>query len=123
MYYTGIDLHKFTSFLTTVESDGKVVKKDNFKNVPQNFIQYFSSVPGQHIVTVESTMSWYWLNDLLDSINIPMVLAHAKYVKAIAYAKVKTDKGCFFRLKTDPLFRLKIDPPLSQRLTGVKGNN
>lgn len=92
MYYTGIDLHKFTSFLTTVESDGKVVKKDNFKNLPHNFIQYFSSIPGQHITTVESTMSWYWLSDLLDSINIPLILAHAKYVKAIAYAKVKTDK-------------------------------
>ena len=32
------------------------------------------------------------LNDLLTSINIPLTLAHAKYVKAIAYAKVKTDK-------------------------------
>src|SRR5690606_11839113 len=29
---------------------------------------------------------------LLTSMNIPLVLAHAKYVKAIAYAKVKTDK-------------------------------
>jgi len=37
-------------------------------------------------------MTWYWLNDLLTSLNIPMILAHAKYVKAIAYAKVKTDK-------------------------------
>ena len=37
-------------------------------------------------------MTWYWLNDLLTSIKIPLVLAHAKYVKAIAYAKVKTDK-------------------------------
>ena len=44
------------------------------------------------VTTVESTMTWYWLNDLLSSLNIPMVLAHAKYVKAIAYAKVKTDK-------------------------------
>ena len=92
MYYTGIDLHKFTSFLTTVEPDGNILKKENFKNSPQNFIQYFNSIPGEHIATVESTMSWYWLNDLLDSINIPLVLAHAKYVKAIAYAKVKTDK-------------------------------
>ncbi len=32
MYYTGIDLHKFTSFLTTVEPDGNVVKKDNLKS-------------------------------------------------------------------------------------------
>ena len=37
-------------------------------------------------------MTWYWLNDLLSSLNISLVLAHAKYVKAIAYARVKTDK-------------------------------
>src|SRR5690554_4737967 len=92
MYYTGIDLHKFTSYLTTVDSSGVVVKQENLKNVAHNFIQYFSSLPGEHKATVESTMTWYWLNDLLTSINIPLVLAHAKYVKAIAYAKVKTDK-------------------------------
>ena len=92
MYYTGIDLHKFTSFLTTVDSSGKIIKQQNIKNVGHNFIQYFDSIPGDHLTTVESTMTWYWLNDLFTSINIPLVLAHAKYVKAIAYAKVKTDK-------------------------------
>ena len=92
MYYTGIDLHKFTSYLTTVDSSGAIVKQENLKNIAHNFVQYFSSIPGEHLTTVESTMTWYWLNDLLTSINIPLVLAHAKYVKAIAYAKVKTDK-------------------------------
>jgi transposase len=92
MYYTGIDLHKFTSYLTTVNSSGAIVKQENIKNVAHNFIHYFASLPGEHKTTVESTMTWYWLNDLLSSINIPLVLAHAKYVKAIAYAKVKTDK-------------------------------
>ena len=92
MYYTGIDLHKFTSYLTTVDSSGAIVKQENLKNVAHNFVQYFSSMPGEHITTVESTMTWYWLNDLLTSMNIPLILAHAKYVKAIAYAKVKTDK-------------------------------
>lgn len=92
MYYTGIDLHKFTSYLTTVDSSGVIVKQNDIKNVNHNFVQYFASIPGQHLATVESTMTWYWLNDLLSSINIPLVLAHAKYVKAIAYAKVKTDK-------------------------------
>lgn len=92
MYYTGIDLHKYTSYLTTVELSGSIVKHENIKNVPFNFVQYFNSIPGEHIATVESTMTWYWLNDLLTSMNIPLVLAHAKYVKAIAYAKVKTDK-------------------------------
>jgi len=92
MYYTGIDLHKFTSYLTTVDSSGTIVKQDNLKNVAHTFVQYFNSIPGEHQTTVESTMTWYWLNDLLSSMNIPLVLAHAKYVKAIAYAKVKTDK-------------------------------
>lgn len=92
MYYTGIDLHKFTSYLTTVDASGKIIKQADIKNVAHNFIQYFSELGNKNITTVESTMTWYWLNDLLTSIEIPMILAHAKYVKAIAYAKVKTDK-------------------------------
>ncbi|MEO8399793.1 MAG: IS110 family transposase [Ignavibacteriaceae bacterium] len=92
MYYTGIDLHKFTSYLTTVDSSGKIVKQADIKNVNHNFVQYFSDLGNENITTVESTMTWYWLNDLLTSMNIPLILAHAKYVKAIAYAKVKTDK-------------------------------
>ena len=92
MFYTGIDLHKFTSYLTTVDSSGCIVKQQNLKNVDHNFVQYFAELGSDHITTVESTMSWYWINDLLSSMNIPPVLAHAKYVKAIAYAKVKTDK-------------------------------
>ena len=92
MYYTGIDLHKFSSYLTTVDSSGNIVKQADIKNVEHNFVQYFSDLGNENLTTVESTMTWYWLNDLLTSINIPLVLAHAKYVKAIAYAKVKTDK-------------------------------
>lgn len=92
MYYTGIDLHKFSSYLTTVDSSGNIIKQADIKNVNHNFAQYFSDLGNDNITTVESTMTWYWLNDLLSSLNIPLVLAHAKYVKAIAYAKVKTDK-------------------------------
>jgi len=92
MYYTGIDLHKFTSYLTTVDSSGNIIKEADIKNVDHNFVQYFSELGDENITTVESTMTWYWLNDLLSSLNIPLILAHAKYVKAIAYAKVKTDK-------------------------------
>src|SRR3990172_7521251 len=95
MYYIGIDFHPAfggASYLTTVDSSGAIVKQENLKNVAHNFIQYFSSIPGEHKATVESTMTWYWLSDLLTSLNISLILAHAKYVKAIAYAKVKTDK-------------------------------
>ena len=46
MYYTGIDLHKFTSYLTTVDSSGAIVKEDNIKNVDHNFHSVFYSIPG-----------------------------------------------------------------------------
>ncbi|MBU2494657.1 MAG: transposase [Bacteroidetes bacterium] len=92
MLYTGIDLHKITSYLTTIDSNGCIVKQANIKNIDYNFVQYFSDLKDDHKAVVESTMTWYWLNDLLTSLNIPLVLAHAKFVKAIAYAKVKTDK-------------------------------
>ena len=41
---------------------------------------------------MESTPKWYWLADLLREKEIELQLAHAKYLKAITYAKVKTDK-------------------------------
>ena len=34
---------------------------------------------------------WYWLRDLLVPQGIDLRLAHTKFLKAIAYAKVKTD--------------------------------
>ncbi len=44
-----------------------------------------------HTAVVEATGGWYWLEDFLWAEGIALVLAHAKYLKAIAYAMVKTD--------------------------------
>ncbi len=33
MFYTGIDLHKVTSFLTTLDSSGKIIKQENIENI------------------------------------------------------------------------------------------
>ena len=52
---------------------------------------YFASLPGPHQAVVECTGMWYWLRDLLVSQGIDLRLGHAKYIKAISYAKVKTD--------------------------------
>ena len=41
MYYTGIDLHRKTSFLTTVDPDGQIVKKANLVNDEPTILEYF----------------------------------------------------------------------------------
>lgn len=92
MFYSGIDQHKLFSYITTVDSDGIVIKEAKLNNNSFEILNYFSSLGKEHSATVETTGGWYWINDLLSSQGIDLKLAHAKYVKAIAYAKVKTDK-------------------------------
>lgn len=92
MFYSGIDQHKLFSYITTVDSDGIVIKETKLNNNSFEILNYFSSLGKEHSATVETTGGWYWINDLLSSQGIDLKLAHAKYVKAIAYAKVKTDK-------------------------------
>ena len=79
MYYTGIDLHKFTSYLTTVDSSGKIVKQQNIKNVAHNFVQYFSNIKGKHITTVESKNSFINLFEMDNYIFLTFYLFKMLY--------------------------------------------
>ena len=92
MFYSGIDLHKDNSFIVTVDDTDTIVKQERLRNVPDLILVYFASLPGPHKAVVECTAGWYWLSDLLEAHGIELILAHAKYLKAISYAKVKTDK-------------------------------
>jgi transposase len=92
MYYTGIDLHKKTSFITTVDESGKVVFRRNFANREQDIIDYFVSLDGPTEIVIESTCSWYWLHDLLKAHNFNVVISNPLKTKAIASAKIKNDK-------------------------------
>jgi transposase len=91
MLYSGIDLHKRTVVISTVDETGTVVAEDSLPASRAAVAQYFQWLPGPTVATVEATSSWYWLRDLLEREDVPLTLAHAKFVKAIAYAKVKTD--------------------------------
>jgi len=92
MFYSGIDLHKNMSVITTIDDNGIIIKQQKLANDEYLILNYFFSIGKQHRAVVESTSNWYWLCDLLNNHRIEIVLAHAKYLKAIAYAKVKTDK-------------------------------
>lgn len=92
MYFSGIDQHKRDSFITTYDSNGRVVKQMRIQNSPMLIQRYFAQFSGPHKAVVESTGSWYWLADLLRKHNVELTLAHATRLKAISAAKVKTDK-------------------------------
>ena len=92
MLYTGIDLHERSSFFTTVDDHGKVIKQMKIYNDPLRILNYFQDFNDHQKAVCECTIGWYWLVDLLKKNNIQISIAHAKMLKAIAFAKVKTDK-------------------------------
>jgi len=92
MLYTGIDLHKRFSHLTTVDEKGMIVKQEKINNEPVHILNYFKSMKDDHKAVVESTLGWYWITDLLHANGLDIVLANPRLLKAISYAKVKTDQ-------------------------------
>lgn len=92
MYYTGIDLHRKTSFITTVDTRGQIVKKANLRNDETMIMDYFQSLDQDTKVAIESTANWYWLYDLLTDHAIPVVVSNPVKTKAIASARIKNDK-------------------------------
>lgn len=92
MYYTGIDLHKKTSYLTTVDVVGKIVKKANLINDESTILTYFTELAEETKIVIESMSSWYWLYDLLTANGLDVCISNPAKTKAIASAKIKNDK-------------------------------
>ena len=91
MLHSGIDLHKRDLVIATVDSDGRHVREARLPTTRAAVASYFAALPGPHRAVVDSTSNWYWLRDLCGSTGVDLRLGHSKYIKAISYAKVKTD--------------------------------
>lgn len=92
MYYTGIDLHRKTSFFTTINENGQIVKRANLQNQQKTIIAYLNSLDDQSQIVIESTANWYWLYDLLNDHGFNVVISNPVKTKAIASARIKNDK-------------------------------
>jgi transposase len=91
MLQHGIDLHKRTVVIATVDSDGVLLRRSKLPARRPDLIRYFDSLDGPHRAVVEATGSWYWVADVLKARGVELKLAHARQLKAVAAAKVKTD--------------------------------
>jgi len=91
MLHSGIDLHKRDLTVTTVDAAGQPVKTARLRTTRAAVAGYFAELGPDQRAVVESTSTWYWLADLLRAEGVALTLGHSKYIKAISYAKVKTD--------------------------------
>ena len=92
-FYCGIDLHAKTMHVCLVDQAGEILVHRNLKTQPDRFLSAMSPYRKQDLVVgVECMFTWYWLADLCAQHNIPFVLGHALYMKAIHGGKAKNDK-------------------------------
>lgn len=91
MIHVGIDLHSRNMTLVAINDKGKLLAEDKQVTRPANLSLFFQQFNEPVQAVVECTSFWYWVADWCREHNVPLKLAHAKMLKAISYAKVKTD--------------------------------
>ena len=91
-YYCGIDLHARTMYLCIIDSTGQVVLHKNMKANPKALAKAIKPFQDELYIAVECMFTWYWVADFCEDNNIPFVLGHALYMKAIHGGKAKNDK-------------------------------
>lgn len=92
MFYVGLDVHKNYSYSTVMDEGGRVLEQAKIANAKECFRNFFSSLERPVHVAMEATRNWYYLYDIMEDIVDRVHLAHPLKTRAIAHARIKTDK-------------------------------
>jgi len=72
---------------------GKILKQGRFSNQPESVARFLDGYgDGECFSVLEATRNWTVMHDILEELTSDVTLAHPLKVKAIAEAKIKTDK-------------------------------
>jgi transposase len=87
--YGGIDLHARSMYVCILSQDGEILLHRHMKTSPETFLKAIAPYREDLVVAVECLFTWYWLADLCAQEQIPFVLGHALYMKALHGGKAK----------------------------------
>ncbi|MHC4179353.1 MAG: IS110 family RNA-guided transposase [Planctomycetota bacterium] len=91
--YIGIDYHKRYSYGVIMTERRQIIKQGRFDNHPQALREFIGNNGGPGCKAVlEATRNWTVMHDWLEEHADEVVLAHPLKLKAIAEARIKTDK-------------------------------
>jgi transposase len=91
-FYAGIDLHARTLHLCVLDQQGKVLLDKNLPAKPESLFQALQPFRDDLVLGAECMFCWYWVADRCAAEDIPFVIGHALYMKAIHGAKAKNDR-------------------------------
>lgn len=92
-YYAGLDLHRSMSVVVVKDTDGQLVTQGRVANDPGALEQFFRFRDGQTVsVALEATTNYAWMYETLEHLGCTVQVAHPLKVRAIASARIKTDR-------------------------------
>jgi transposase len=93
MYTVGCDQHKNYCYMVALNEDNTIVNKQRIDHDDrERLTTYFKELPEKSQIAIEACGYEAWLCDLAESCGLDVHLAHPLKTKAIAEAKIKTDK-------------------------------
>jgi len=91
MHYIGVDYHKKYSYVVVKDEQGRREQKGMVNNTREELQEFLKPYqPGRAVL--EATRNWGLIYDWLEEILDDVALAHPLKVRAIAEARIKTDK-------------------------------
>jgi transposase len=119
MRYIGLDLHKEACQATVLDESGKVLQETRFASNREELARFCKPYKGARIV-LEAVGFYEWVWEELLKHGLQPTLAHPTKVRAIADAKIKTDKIdakiLAHLLRTDLLPEAYVPVPEMRRL-------
>ena len=112
MYFIGVDHHKQVSVMTVLDEDGRELKNGRVFNLREK-VERFLEGYRPFTAVIEAGRSSYVMADLLRELGGEVKMANALQVKAIAHARIKTDKRDSRTLAQ--LLRADLIPEIYQR--------
>jgi len=87
----GVDLHERVTQIAVL-GPGEQVQQYRVPSEEEAIARVLARVPRGTRVAVEATRAWWWFVDQAEAAGYPVVLSHPKQTKAIAAARLKTDR-------------------------------
>jgi len=112
LYFIGVDHHKQVSVMTVLDEDGEELKSGRMPNLRKS-VERFLEGSRPFTAVLEAGRSSYVMADLLRELGGEVKIANALQVKAIAHARIKTDKRDSRTLAH--LLRANLIPEIYQR--------
>jgi transposase len=89
--FAGADLHKRVTQLAVLR-EGRTPSQFRFANDPRTVEEVLRKLPPGTKIALEATGSWWWFVDKARELGHEVFLSHPKQTKAIASARLKSDK-------------------------------